>query len=120
IAVVERAALEDWDVHGLEVLAADDLLTPMRRGLSGSLRASDDRIGSAAHVAVERHVGRGGGRRDAGDRAGLLYQPCPEGAIRGGIRVARRGQRDLRGQDVLRREAGIDALELREALEQET
>ena len=117
--VVEDAALEQRDVHRLEVVAADDFLPAVRRGLARPLRAADDRVGPGADVAVERHVGGRCRRRHAGNRARLLEQARPERAIRGRVGIARRRQRDLRGEHVVGREPGIDALQPREALDQQ-
>ena len=44
---------------------------------------------------------------------------CQNARIAGGVRIPRRRQRDLRGQDVVARESGIDARHTDEALDQQ-
>ena len=109
IAVVEQAALDQRDLHRLEVIGADDLLPRVRARLPGPGRVADDRVGAGADVAVERHVRR---QADAGRRRGSAA-PSRPGAARtpsavGGVRITRGRQRDLRRQHVLAVEARID------------
>ena len=119
-ASVKSAPGDERNLHRPEVVAADDLLPAVRRGIAWRRRVADDRVRAGADVAVERHVRRQAGGRDARNRR----EPSRRAAARTRAAPARpdsaRRQRDLRGQHVVAGEAGIDVLQPREALDQQT
>ena len=107
------------DLHRAEVVAGDDALIDIDELLAGRRRPSLDRDRPPRHHLTERQ------RRDAagGGHAGQLRQPHPQLAIGLGHRcdvgVLPPGHRQLEREHVVGAEAGRNALQLREAANQQ-
>ena len=120
VRVVEESPVTERYSHRAKVVASHEALSGVRQPFRWCQGTSDDRVGARALATAERQIRNETNRCCPWDRAGLFEEAFPERPLGVTRWVSIGGERDLRGQDALRAESGIDTEHARKALDEQT